>query len=863
MICINNRNIKILIILLSVLISPLLLAKNTTAALNPNLSQYFIATPAVQGSATSNFIFASLFNPVSSSNTVIIKRLYLQADDAVAAAATPQLTIRMIGNASLEPGKNTTGVLIASSDIPKKNTNSPNSILEVRYGNHTVTLNGTVDSRILSVVAPSAVGSLQGEREIVFINNDSEKLILQPGQGIAVYQEAAGSVNHRVKLIAEWEENATTPTSTNEYIIFMPRVAVAQGTNNQKNFTHVFFNPSGNTKTAVVKRIGIYQACLGTAVYNNNFTLRRISQTDGGTTVLNGSIPKKNTNSANSTMELRYTTGATTVNATFSSSSNYSSLMSVTPCGAASEINAMKEVLFADEDERLIIQPGEGVALVTEGPSSANQATNLFVEWQEVTTVPTSQGEYMFSYPHENRSAGANYTFHSFFNPAGNNKTAVVKRIEIRVDAAAAAATNQNITLFRINAASAGTPIPNNTIPKKHTGSNDSIMNIRSGNVSVNRSGTLDSKLMSVTGPAVVGQLSGRREIVFITGEDLILQPGEGVALTSEAIGDPDQLVNLYLEWDEEDLASTPLNQSDYMITVVTPGTTSGVISNFYNYTAFFNPATSGKTVTIERLGVAIDTILALQGRINFAISKISSAGNGTILSINGSGIPKMNTNSSDSIVQIYSGNPNVTRVGSNMSKILGVSGPTTTGTAVAPQITGYRELAFINRNDNPIILQPGEGFVLYQDQADVLLLSNLRIKLNVEWKENTTAPGGINDYIMSTGNVTGALDNNYVYASFFNPSNSSKNYTVKRLGIRADRNLTVLNPFIYINVTARMISNVSGGNVIDSSDVIKKDTNNIINSTADIRFQNVSVTFSGTIDNRLIGVIAPGAASE
>jgi len=89
-----------------------------------------------------------------------------------------------------------------------------------------------------------------------------------------------------------------------------------------------------------------------------------------------------------------------------------------------------------------------------------------------VSTVntPTAQNEYIIDPGPINGSTAANYVYASFFNPADSGKTAIIKRVSIRIDAVGAAVYIP-MTLRRITAASGGTQVTAANIPKKHIGS--------------------------------------------------------------------------------------------------------------------------------------------------------------------------------------------------------------------------------------------------------------------------------------------------------------------------------------------------------------------------------------------------------
>jgi hypothetical protein len=809
------------------------------AALDPNELEYHIDVGPVAGTATANYVYVAFFNPSGSGKTALIKRIAIRAD-ANGTGNYVNLTLRRITAAS-------GGTLISGADIPKKNSDSADSVIQIRYAGPTVNFAGTTNSRILGQPMPGAAGHFYSVRDITFGPND-EKLVIQPGEGVAVYQEAAGTTAQIIRVYFEWEEVTTAPTPQNEFLFAFPRVTNAAGTNYVYNS---FFNPAGSGKVAIVKRIWFgAETCSGTAVYTNNIVIRRILSASGGTAISATEIPKKHTGSADSVMEFRHTGVTVTM-----VGGTDARLAIVTPCGAAGQPHGFMQINFHDSDEKLILQPGEGIALMSDAAGSANQLVRMIIEWQEVPTsqTPSPQNEYIWGSSRIEVAASANQVFYAFFNPAGSGRTAVIKRLVIRNDADAAA-VYQAITWRRITAASGGIQIAASDIPKKHTGSTNSSMTLLwcgSGcgtAITVNFSGSADSRLLTVNGPGAVGQVIGHREIVFGNNEKLILQPGEGIALYTEAAGDVDQYIKVLIEWQET--TNAPTAQNEY---IIDPGPINGSTAANYVYASFFNPSGSGKTAVIKRISIRVDTAGAAV-YIPMTLRRITSASGGT--QITAANIPKKHTGSANSILDIRRTGVTVSFAGSSDSRIVSVTTPGAVGAAAAPSITGYKELLF--ENDEKLILQPGEGIALYQEAAGN---ANFRVKILVEWQEVTTTPSSQGEYLMSIGPVTGSTASGYVYASLFNPSTSNKNYVVKRIEIRANRTGALTSPG-YIPATIRRITSASGGTQI-LPDYIPKKHSGTATSTAEIRTTNPTVNFAGVTDSRLLGVTVPGAVNQ
>jgi hypothetical protein len=813
--------------------------KESKAALDSNELEYHIDVGPVAGTATANYVYVAFFNPSGSGRTALIKRIAIRAY-ANGTGNYVNLTLRRITAAS-------GGTLISGANIPKKNSDSADSVIQIRYAGPTVNFAGTTNSRILGQPMPGAAGHFYSVRDITFGPND-EKLVIQPGEGVAVYQEAAGTTAQIIRVYFEWEEVTTAPTPQNEFLFAFPRVANAAGTNYVYNS---FFNPVGSGKVAIVKRIWFgAETCSAAAVYTNNIVIRRISAASGGTAISATEIPKKHTGSANSVMEFRHTGVTVTM-----VGGTDARLAIVTPCGAAGQPHGFMQINFHDSDEKLILQPGEGIALMSDATGSANQLVRMIIEWQEVPTssTPSPQNEYIWGSSRIEVAASANQVFYAFFNPAGSGRIAVIKRLVIRNDADAAA-VYQAITWRRITSASGGIQIATSDIPKKHTGSSNSAMTLlwcgsNCGTaITVTFAGSADSRLLTVNGPGAVGQVIGHREIVFGNNEKLILQPGEGIALYTEAAGDVDQYIKVLIEWQET--TNAPTAQNEY---IIDPGPINGSTAANYVYASFFNPSGSGKTAVIKRISIRVDTAGGAV-YIPMTLRRITSASGGTqILPAN---IPKKHTGSADPILVVRRTGVTVNFAGSTDSRIVSVTTPGAVGGATAPSITGYKELLF--ENDEKLILQPGEGIALYQEAGGS---ANFRVKILVEWQEVTTTPSSQGEYLMSIGPIAGSTDSGYVYASLFNPLTSNKNYVVKRIEIRANRTGALTTPG-YIPATIRRITSASGGTQI-LPDYIPKKHSGTATSTAEVRTTNPTVTFAGVTDSRLLGVTVPGAVNQ
>ena len=817
--------------------------EHASAATDPAELEYLVDIGPITGSVTSGYTYASFFNPSGSGRTAVIKRIAVRAN-AVAAANYVNLTVRRTSAASA-------GTLLTASEVPKKNGDSSDSVVQIRHTGVTTTLSGTADSRILGQAMPGAAGEWTSARDITMSAND-EKIIIQPGEGIAVYQEAAGDADQRIRVYIEWEEVASAPTALDEFLFTFPRVENAAAANYVYNS---FFNPGTSGKTAIVRRIWFgSENCDTAAVYTNNIVLRRTSAASAGTQVTATNVPKKHTGSANSVMEFRHT-GVTVTQV----GGTDARLGHVTPCGAAGQANGWAQINFAESDEELILQPGQGIALMSDAVGDIDQIVRMIIEWDEVASgsTPTAQNEYIWASPRVEVAATANQNFFTFFNPVGSGKNAIIKKLAIRVNADTTA-TYQAFSWRRLTAASGGTLIAAADLPKKHTSTANTVMEVRwcgaacASAITTTYAGGTDSRLLTVNGAGTLGQTIGQTEVSFSPYEKIVLKPGEGIGFYTEAAGDIDQYVKVSLEWGEETTA--PTNEFGYLLNI---GPINGSTATSYNYATFFNPAASATTTIINRIRVRVDAA----GAAVYApmqVRRISAASAGT--QITAANIPKKNTSSGSSIMEVRHTGVTATYVGSaNDSKLISVHTPGAVAAATAPATTGYAEYEYIF--DEPIVLRAGQGIGLYHDS--IAGNANFRVKLFIEWQEvpSGSTPAAENEYQVTAGPTVGAAATGYTYASFFNPTTSNKVYAVKRVAVRSNRTGTLVAPG-YLPVTIRKVTSASGGTLFDVNNIPEKNTASAT-STAEIRFGATVSSFFGTAASRILGVTSPGAVNQ
>lgn len=803
--------------------------KEAKASTDSSELEYMINIGPVTGSTAAGYVYGTIFNPASNTRTTIIKKLRLSSN-AVAGAVYQTISVRRITAASA-------GTQVLAPNIPKKNTSSVNANTEIRHTNVTVTYGQATTSRITSIIAAGTTGVVYSRKEIDLSN--TEDIVLTPGQGVAIYQETAGDTDQRVRVLAEWEEVANAPSAQDEFLFAFPRVAVAATAGYVFNS---FFNPVGSGKTAIIESLNIHAFCDGAALYTNNIGVRRITAASGGTQIPANEVPAKSSSSSASILDIRHTG----VTVTWSQATT-SLLSMITPCAVAGQPGGDLSLDIQPNDEKIIIQPGEGIALFTDAAGDANQLVFMDLEWDEDASTPSSAGEYLFVYPRVERAAAANEKYDTFFNPSGSGKTAVIKRLGILVNNDAAATANQALSIRRISAASGGTQMAAADVPKKHTGTGNTAMELRYNNVTATLSGSAtDARLLGVTAPNNVGQLMGANQIIFGSNEKLVLKPGEGITLYSEAAGDVDNYVKLLIEWDEE--ASAPSTQNEYLTAI---GQVSGANTADYVYASFFNPASSSKASMIKRIQIRVDAVAAAATTIPISLWRITAASGGTqVLNAN---IPVKNSSTTQSTMELRKGGVTITPEGTT-ERLISVPSPTAVET-LSGGGQGRVEMVFTNQED--IVLQANEGIALKQEGTQTGM-TGMRVFLTVEWDEETSATASQGEYLYSTGSLNGVTTVNYGFSTLFNPSNSNKNFVVTRLETRVTASTTAT----YINASVVRISTSTGGTLVSASNIAKKHNGTSV-SVAEVR--NLGMTYATTSPqtSRLLNVTTPGAANQ
>lgn len=138
--------------------------------------------------------FMSIFNPVGSGKVVSFFSIAIDAFASGASGTASSLVVDRITAAS-------GGTLISAANINKLITTEPNSVVEVRTGNPTVTKAGL---SLYSWIPPISTGSGVGGSSVSTVP-PSEGFYCLPGQGIN-FNTPAGNANQVWSIKATWAE---------------------------------------------------------------------------------------------------------------------------------------------------------------------------------------------------------------------------------------------------------------------------------------------------------------------------------------------------------------------------------------------------------------------------------------------------------------------------------------------------------------------------------------------------------------------------------------------------------------------------------------------------------------------------------
>lgn len=169
----------------------------TTPGMPPGLSLYTTLIGEAPGVVAANN-FMSIFNPAASGKIFIFYQFVCFPYAGAASTATANMNVHRVTAAS-------GGSLRAASDINKFITSQANSVAEVRTGNPTVTILGTVP---FLAIPPAITSAGSGVSATVNIIPPSGAVFhVLPGEGV-VARTTAGDVDQLWSLGFTWGEAA-------------------------------------------------------------------------------------------------------------------------------------------------------------------------------------------------------------------------------------------------------------------------------------------------------------------------------------------------------------------------------------------------------------------------------------------------------------------------------------------------------------------------------------------------------------------------------------------------------------------------------------------------------------------------------
>jgi hypothetical protein len=163
------------------------------------VGSYSYTSPIIAGSTTASFVYLSLFYPSTATNLVAVRRINIRHTTVAAAVYIEMAVFRTTAASG--------GTARAVTDVNKNYTNYPDPTIDIRDTGVTI----TATQKIFNYISPGAVGQFLNY-DLYFIKPDGrDDLILRPGQGIALRQEAAGDADFRISWTVWWEEFQGVP----------------------------------------------------------------------------------------------------------------------------------------------------------------------------------------------------------------------------------------------------------------------------------------------------------------------------------------------------------------------------------------------------------------------------------------------------------------------------------------------------------------------------------------------------------------------------------------------------------------------------------------------------------------------------
>ena len=150
---------------------------------------------------TSAYRFCALFNPVGSGMQMVLRRITVTPyATASSLSSTPLLLSRITSS--------TGGVLMDAGDVNKFDNTYPDTAVEMRMNNPTVTL----AQEVYSFAPPIQALTVSGYAPVLQAAEFPEewgRFVLAEGEGVAYHQTTGGLTSHVYAMTAFWSEQAS------------------------------------------------------------------------------------------------------------------------------------------------------------------------------------------------------------------------------------------------------------------------------------------------------------------------------------------------------------------------------------------------------------------------------------------------------------------------------------------------------------------------------------------------------------------------------------------------------------------------------------------------------------------------------
>lgn len=165
---------------------------------------YSFNLASINGQASA-YVFCSLFNPSGSGKTVLLQQV--QVTPYAATDSTVLVSTQLARITAASGGTLTYDPAAPTNDVVKLQTSHPDSVVEIRTANPTVTAGGVIGRFAPPIQQSLTSGTYTpSQQEISFAADQWGLFTLEEGEGVAFRQTSAGSTNHRWPFTIAWSE---------------------------------------------------------------------------------------------------------------------------------------------------------------------------------------------------------------------------------------------------------------------------------------------------------------------------------------------------------------------------------------------------------------------------------------------------------------------------------------------------------------------------------------------------------------------------------------------------------------------------------------------------------------------------------